>query len=144
MTDNKKAKLIQLIHIGKNKLGLTDDDYRTFIESLTGEKSCSDMNVFQLEEVLKKMKKLGFRIKKMPLRKNEIGRASAAKLRYIKGMWEVCARVKTDVALNNFIKRITGVANIKWLDDPNAQKVILALRKMMIQGGYNPDTKEGA
>lgn len=144
MIYNKKATLIKLIHVGKNKLGFTDDNYRTFIESLTGKKSCSDMTVFQLEEVLKKMKNLGFIIKKMPLGKNEIGRASEAKLKYIKGMWEVCGRVKTNEALNNFIKRITGVSNIRWLDNTTAQKVILALRQMMRQGGYNPDTKEGA
>lgn len=46
-----KDKLIQLIHIQKAKIGLTDDDYRVILESTTGESSCSKLNYSQLFQV---------------------------------------------------------------------------------------------
>lgn len=46
-----KDKLIQLIHIQKGKIGLTDDDYRVILESTTGESSCSKLNYSQLFQV---------------------------------------------------------------------------------------------
>jgi len=58
---------------------------------------------------------------------------------YIKGLWELSARVKTEAALNRFIKRITGVPYLRWLDVKTAQKVILAVRDIAVQAGYDPD-----
>ena len=69
----------------------------------------------------------------------EVGRATAEQIQYIKGLWELSARVKTEAALNRFIKRITGVPYLRWLDVKTAQKVILAVRDIAVQAGYDPD-----
>ena len=68
-----RSKLIQLIHIAKSQVGLSDEDYRAVLESTAKKSSCSDMTVFELNEVLKAMKKLGFRVKKLETKENEIG-----------------------------------------------------------------------
>ena len=138
-----RSKLIQLIHIAKSQVGLSDEDYRAVLESTAKKSSCSDMTVFELNEVLKAMKKLGFRVKKLETKENEIGwDTSKEQLNYIKGMWELVARDKSDRALYRFIKRITGADHPRFMGAVEAQKVILALRKMMADAGLNPDRKE--
>lgn len=140
-----RAKIIQLIHIAKAQVGLSDEDYRAVLESTAKKSSCSEMTLSELDDTLKAMKKLGFRVKKLETKEIEIGwDTSREQLDYIKGMWELVAREKTDRALYSFIKRITGVSHPRFMDATDAQKVILALRKMMADAGYNPDHKENA
>ena len=101
------------------------------------------MTLFELNEVLKAMKKLGFKVKKLETREEEIGwDASKAQMDYIKGMWELVARDKSDRALYKFIKRITEADHPRFMTAKDFQKVIIALRKMMADAGLNPDRKE--
>ena len=138
-----RSKIIQLIHIAKSQIGLSDEDYRAVLESTTKKTSCSDMSLFELDEVLKAMKKLGFKVKKLETKDNEIGwDASKEQMDYIKGMWELVARDKSDRALYKFIKRITGADHPRFMRSVDSQKVIVALRKMMVSAGLNPDRKE--
>ena len=138
-----RSKIIQLIHIAKSQIGLSDEDYRAVLESTAKKTSCSEMSLFELNEVLKAMKKLGFKVKKLETREEEIGwDASKAQMDYIKGMWERVARDKSDRALYKFIKRITGADHPRFMTAKDSQKVIIALRKMMADVGLNPDRKE--
>ena len=138
-----RSKIIQLIHIAKSQIGLSDEDYRAVLESTAKKTSCSEMTLFELNEVLKAMKKLGFKVKKLETREEEIGwDASKAQMDYIKGMWERVARDKSDRALYKFIKRITGADHPRFMTAKDSQKVIIALRKMMADAGLNPDRKE--
>lgn len=138
-----RSKIIQLIHIAKSQIGLSDEDYRAVLESTAKKTSCSEMTLFELNEVLKAMKKLGFKVKKLETREEEIGwDASKAQMDYIKGMWELVARDKSDRALYKFIKRITGAGHPRFMTAKDFQKVIIALRKMMADAGLNPDRKE--
>ena len=99
------------------------------------------MNLSELEAVLKAIKGLGFEVKTMPVKPEDVGRASFEQINYIKGLWELSARVKTEAALNAFVKKITGVPFLGWLDKRDAQKVILAVREIAANAGYNPDRK---
>lgn len=138
-----RSKIIQLIHIAKSQIGLSDENYRAVLESTAKKTSCSEMTLFELNEVLKAMKKLGFKVKKLETREEEIGwDASKAQMDYIKGMWERVARDKSDRALYKFIKRITGADHPRFMTAKDSQKVIIALRKMMADAGLNPDRKE--
>lgn len=142
MKDRRK-KLIQIIHIAKKEIGLVDEDYRAILESVAKKSSCSEMTLFELNGVLVAMQKLGFRVKKLETKKQELGWDTSKKqLDYIKGMWELVARDKSERALYHFINRITGAAHPRFMQATDAQKVIIALRKMMIDAGLNPDKKE--
>lgn len=143
MSNLDRSKIIQLIHIAKSQIGLSDEDYRAVLESTAKKSSCSEMSVFELNEVLKAMKKLGFKVKKMETREEEIGwDTSKEQMDYIRGMWELVARDKSERALYRFIKRITGADHPRFMGAVEAQKVILALRKMVMNAGLNPDRKE--
>ena len=136
----KRQKLIQLIHIGRNKLALSDDAYRAILRGASGKNSCADMTISELEEAMKALRRAGFRVRKrLPLRPENIGQATREQLEYIKGMWELAATYKTDKALNAFIRRVAKVDDIRFLDVQGAQKVILALRAMTVKAGYDPD-----
>ncbi|MDR1250626.1 MAG: regulatory protein GemA [Treponema sp.] len=139
-TADRRKKLIQLIHIGKAKMALTDDAYRAFLEGSTGKHSCTDMSVRQLEAVLRAMRGNGFEQKPCRVKSEDRGGANAAQLEYIRGMWQTCARNKNDAALLAFVNRIAGVKSLRFLTVRTAQKVILALRDMMEQAGFHPDT----
>jgi len=137
---NKRQKLIQLIHVGKNNLALSDDAYRAILLGASGKNSCADMTIPELEKVMKAIKRAGFTFcKHLPLRKEEIGKATRDQLEYIKGMWELAAIYKTEKALNAFIRRVAKVDDIRFLDVQGAQKVILALRAMVVKAGYDPN-----
>lgn len=138
-----RKKLIQLIHIAKSQLGLSDDDYRAVLASVSKKSSCSDMTIFELDEVLKAFNTLGFRVKKLETKEVELGRhTSKEQMDYIKGMWELVSRNKSDSALYSFISRISGAAHPRFMNEKGAQKVIIALRKMMADARLNPDRKE--
>ncbi|MDR1252383.1 MAG: regulatory protein GemA [Treponema sp.] len=137
-----KKKLIQLIHIGKAKLGMDDGAYRAFLEGTAGKQSCADMTERQLAAVLRAMRRNGFSQTPRRVKPQEQGAAHATQLEYIKGMWQKCARNKSDEALLAFVYRITGVKALRFLTVETARKVILALRDMMAKAGFDPDTSE--
>ena len=136
---DKRKKLIQLIHVAKSKLQMSDGDYRALLSGVGGKASSAELTVAELEQVLRAMKSLGFTVKKLPVTELDRGLASDAQLAYIKGMWELVSREKTERSLNRFVRRITGAVHLRFLNVYSAQKVTLALRTMMIDAGYDPD-----
>ena len=141
-TENRRKKLIQLVHIGKAKLGMDDEAYRAFLSGVCGRDSSAKMTIRQLEQVLKAMRTHGFEQTPNRVKPEEKGGATLAQLEYIKGMWAKCARNKNDKALLAFVDRIARVKSLRFLTVHTAQDVILALREMMIKAGFDPDTSE--
>ncbi|MDR0494148.1 MAG: regulatory protein GemA [Treponema sp.] len=141
-SENKRKKLIQLIHVGKSKMGMDEDMYRAFLTGVCGRDSAAKMTVRQLEQALKAMRNNGFVQLLNRVNPLEKGRATLEQLEYIKGMWAVCARNKSEAALAAFVKRVGGVDALRFLNVELAQKVILALRDMMLKAGFDPDTSE--
>jgi len=139
---SRRNKLVRLVHVGKAKMALGDDAYRAFLEGVAKKKSCADMTERQLEAVLRAMRRSGFGKPPERVRPEEQGTASPEQLEYIKGMWQKCARNKSDAALLAFADRIAGVKSLRFLTVHTAQKVILALRDMMAKAGFDPDTSE--
>jgi phage gp16-like protein len=140
--EKKRNSLIQMIHIGKAKLGMSDDAYRAFLAGNCGRDSCKEMTTRQLEQALKAMRNNGFEQAPNRVKPSEKGRATLEQLEYIKGMWAACARNKSDSALAAFVKRIAHVDSLRLLDVERSQKVILALRDIMTKAGHDPDTSE--
>ncbi|MCZ5585907.1 DUF1018 domain-containing protein [Escherichia coli] len=55
-----KQRLIQLIHIARNELGMDEDTYRQMLQGLTGKASTKGMDTTQLNCVLESMKRKAF------------------------------------------------------------------------------------
>ena len=144
-----QKKWIRMIHVAKAKLNVDDESYRALLTGACGVSSAKDIKTWeQYDAVMKAFAKLGF-----VYRSKSFGRASNVEPqkkrnpewitekqeRYIRGLWKLIAKNKSDIALDSFIERITGLASINWLKKKNAADVIVALRKMAAEQGINPD-----
>lgn len=133
MKFNQKIKLIQLIHVGKSKLGLDDELYREVLESTTGKTSSKEMTIAQLNAVLDRMKQLGFDIES----KGKTGvknLADDAQSKLIRHLWlelynagEV--RNNSEKALAKFVENKVHVSALQFLSSENADMIINHLRQ---------------
>ena len=57
-----RNKQLALIHIGKQKLGIDDDDYRDMLEHVAGVRSAAKLDEKGLEAVIKHLRSLGFEV----------------------------------------------------------------------------------
>jgi hypothetical protein len=144
---NRKAKL-SLIHIAKNSVGITDEDYRSLLSGAAGIESAAELEYeYQFNDVMKAFENLGFKStrrgeankKTRPLRTDEWGGTPDQRAK-IEVMWKTCARNPTDKALRIFIKRIAHVDHPRFLNVGLARKVIIALEVMMRKAGFDPAT----
>ena len=93
----QKKRLIQLIHIARNELGMDEDTYRQMLQGLTGKASTKGMDTTQLNCVLESMKKKGFRVK--PARKASSGLPldNHPQSRKIRALWlEMAAQASSE------------------------------------------------
>ncbi|MDR0877245.1 MAG: regulatory protein GemA [Treponema sp.] len=131
---NKKGKMA-LIHIAKNAVAITDEDYRSLLSGAAGIDSAADIEwEYQFTAVMKAFENLGFKSdrkqgKTRPRWEDEWG-GTAGQRAKIEVLWRTCARNKTDKALRAFIKRITHVDHPRFLNAALARKVIIALEVM--------------
>lgn len=73
----QKKKMMQLVHIGKNKLKLDDGTYRAVLWQVTGKESSKDCTAAALRKVVDHMETLGFTV--TPAKKHQAKKPDAAK-----------------------------------------------------------------
>lgn len=140
-----KRKWIQTIHIAKSRTGIEDDAYRALLSGCAGVQSAKEIETWeQYNSVMAAFKAFGFRTLRKDVSKGHANPAwiSASQENYIRGLWELIAHNKDYPSLRKFIRRITGTDDITWLKKKDAAKVIVALRKMALEMGINPDKKD--
>lgn len=130
-----KPKLIQLIHVGKNKLCLDNETYRSLLVGMTGKDSTKVMAVKELLVVLGRMKQLGFQPTRATndTQTSSINNGKKDQLTLIRHLWHSlhelgAVRVNTESAMANYIKKQTKVS-IDELDMTQASSVIESLKK---------------
>jgi len=142
---NSRQGLIRLVHVAKRDLALDDDTYRAMLMSVTGEASSADLTVPQLERVLAHMKRSGFTVRhKTPKDRpresrhtpGELSRniAQDAQSKKIRALWLSlhdmgAVRDCSEAALGAYVKRITHIDALQWLDGDQASHVIETLKK---------------
>ncbi len=72
----QKRKMMQLVHIGKNKLKLDDGTYRHILWQVTGKESSRDCTAASLRKVVDHMETLGFEV--TPAKKHTTKKPDAA------------------------------------------------------------------
>ncbi|HFS8942379.1 TPA: gp16 family protein [Enterobacter roggenkampii] len=137
-----RASLITLIHVAKNDLRLDDETYRALLMRITGETSCRNLRVNQLESVIKALEDNGFSRKKTSKRRPKVALPESDKVRVI---WRNMAHDgflanASEVALDHFIQRMTsrknggeGVATLAWLRGDDLVSVLEGLKKWHIR-----------
>lgn len=149
-----RSQLIQLIHVAKRELALDDEAYFAAIGSVaTGKISCSQLLDRELEALLESLKAAGFKRRVNRVKKPRLSPAAetpvkAAEITKIRAIWITMhqhgfVRDCSETALNSYVQRMTvklnggvGVAEVGWLDEALAFKVLEALkgwhRRLMI------------
>ncbi|EHF4787286.1 regulatory protein GemA [Salmonella enterica] len=130
----ERGKLIQLIHIAKNKLGIDTDTYRQMLLSITGVTSTSTMNPGQLKKVLNVMKDKGFRVKPAAKARSSRPLVDTPQVKKLRALWlemhqQGKVRDSSEVALQAWVKRETGVDKLQWLEPGMASLCIEKLKK---------------
>lgn len=137
--DTERQRLVRLIHVAKRDLRLDDDVYRAALQSATGKTSTTEMTVPELEKTLEAMKSKGFKVRHKTRGTRKGGQASRpvdqeAQARKIRALWlglhrAGIVRDPNESALAAYVKRMTGVEALQWLDEHQASRVIEQLKK---------------
>jgi phage gp16-like protein len=157
-----RAQLIQLAHVAKRELALNDDAYRAAIDSVAkGKTSCAQLLDRELETLLESFKAAGFKRRVNRAKKPRLSPASGvpvkvAEITKIRAIWITMhqhgfVRDGSETALNSYVQRMTvnlnggvGVAEVGWLDEALAFKVLDALVKNERRVPANPQTGKPA
>ncbi|WP_019672276.1 gp16 family protein [Psychrobacter lutiphocae] len=130
-----KPKLIQLIHIGKSKLGLDDGTYRHMLTELTGKDSTKKMTKPELLKVLDNLRDKGFTPAK-PKRAGKLKQACDPQSKLIRSLWlelhdAGAVRNPSERALASYVERQTGKSALQFLSTKDASQVIESLKKWL-------------
>lgn len=138
LVDNRKH-YYTLLQVGKAELGWDDEFYYGIwlpMQGATlknGKYSASTMTIGQLCQAVEVMKGLGFKVKH---KQNPSARklADDGQSKKIRSLWlsmhdEGIVRDSSESSLANYVKRLTGVEALQWLDTRQASGVIEALKK---------------
>ena len=116
-------KLVRALQTGRRKLGMTDEDYRGLLSSVTGGRTTSskELSGEELARALAALRKAGFRTTADP------------QIRKIKSLWYEMhdlgiVRNRSDQAIETYIRRITRAQKIEWCSVEQLQLVIETLK----------------
>lgn len=145
--ENRKEKLA-LIHVARKELSMDDIAYRALLEGAAGIQSSAEIKtVSQFDAIMRSFGILGFK-RKPPLNKHNLVnpeekglKISEGQIHYIRGLWKLASRSKSEEGLNKLIQRIGHVDNIRFLDKKSASAVILTLKDICRKAGFDPERK---
>ncbi len=134
-----RQRLIRLIHVGKRELGLDDEIYRALLMGSVQKDSTSAMSVLELERVLERMKRSGFKVRvksARPPAQSRPGRplAQYPEARKVRALWlflHQLGAVKnpSEEALAAYVKRIAKVDALQWTNGNQTEALIETLKK---------------
>lgn len=132
-----RQRLIRLVHIARRDLRLDADTYRAALRAVTGGKkdSCSAMSAVELQRALDHFKRVGFKVRIKSKDQAEPSRpleqhAMSTKIRAIWLMLHELGAIKdpSEAALAAYVKRITKVEALQWIDGEQFERVIETLK----------------
>ncbi|KDD64499.1 PF06252 family protein [Bordetella bronchiseptica OSU553] len=122
--------------MAKRELGMDDDSYRDALYGATGKRSTSAMSVAELEAVMSHMKRCGFKVRLNPKPSRPLD--LQAESRKIRALWILLRDLgaiqnPSEEALGAYIKRMTGVDALQWINGQQAERVIEGLKKWALR-----------
>ena len=135
----KRNMLIALVHIGSTKIGWDRKGYEEFLFNITGKVSCRQMEVYELQQVVQRLKEAGV-LKDKPKKYDKFGdrgeMASPAMLRKIEFLWsEICYSSRPDVSLRKFVFKVAKVSDISFLTKQKASQVLYVINRIWREHG---------
>lgn len=133
--DARKQRLVQLLHIGRSKLGMDEETYRSLIGNVSKDPartSSKDLSLQELEIALTRMQQAGFSVKPRRPQTRKLADDDQSKL--IRHLW-LClhelgaVRDPSESAMASFVTRQTKIQALQWLSSAQASRVIESLKK---------------
>lgn len=133
-SDEKRMRLIRLIHVARRDLALDEETYRAMLEGVTGKTSSADMNNHELNRVLEHMKRKGFKVRPAASAAPSRALAQFPQALKIRALWRFlhqlgAVRNPSEAALAAYVKRLTGVDALQWITGEQAARIIETLKK---------------
>lgn len=148
---------IQVIHVLKSKLRLSDDDYRVLLAELTrtasapGKTSTKQMNGVELQRVRDHMQGLADRLPGAAPRAarprsraqfDQAKKAASPKERKVWALWhqlgrDGLVRDTSEKALNAWVERTVHVSALRFATGPQLDTLIEALKAWQTRGAEN-------
>lgn len=127
---------IQLIHIAKQQLGMDDETYRAMLFAITRKRSAAELDFAERKNVLDYLKSSGFKVRATGKAKAQPSRALARdpESKKIRALWILlhelgAVKNPAEAALAAYVKRLTKVDDLHWIDGAQAETVIESLKK---------------
>lgn len=142
----RKRAMFAKINIARQQLAIAEDDYRQILLEETGEISLKTLGEAQLEKVLARMTRLGFRA--LPKAGAKSPAAQHPMARKARALWISLYHLgvvhnPSEQALEAFAKRQLGCDKLVWARQSDGFKLIEALKVMAMRGGWmqhDPET----
>lgn len=133
----ERIRLIRLVHVAKRELQMDDDAYRSILAAKFQKESAADLGLLELEALVKHMKICGFKVKRSPKTRRLATDLQSSKIR---ALWLLLhkagvVRDSSEKALASFVKRMTKVEALQWLNSEQASRVIEELKKWLKREG---------
>lgn len=139
--ESRRKQLIKLIHVGRRELGMQDEDYRAMLAgmpALGGKTSSADLGIKGLEIVLRVLKARGFKVRTKAAAGRHANRklADDSQSRLIRSLWiqlhdAGAVRDPSESALASYVRRVTNVDDLAWLNTRQASSVIEQLKSWL-------------
>ena len=138
-----QKKWIKIIHTAKRELHLDDEAYRAVLAGSAGVASSTEIIRWdQYEAVMTAFRVLGFSGRNAKRTDDGIRSPEMITARqeyYIRGLWELASRKKDEESLRSVCRKITGRDDVRFCRKKDATKLILAMRKIAEDAGFDPD-----
>jgi hypothetical protein len=123
---------IALLHVAKQRLGLSDEEWRALLRSHGGCESSRDLTEVGFDQLMHALRVLGFESDHWRDGYGATRRdmASPHQLRLIRALWKQSVDNPTEQALSTFLKRQAAVSHLRFLPEHAAPRVITALKAM--------------
>jgi phage gp16-like protein len=144
--DGRRNAELAKIHLGKKRLGLSDDVYREIIARVcNGKMSAGDLDETERGKLLDEFKRFGFIEGASYTTKLSDFDDREPQARLIRALWADLTAIgalhdSSEKALRNFIKRTAKSDSIIWLTAQQANAVIEGLKAMKARAGHRQNS----
>jgi phage gp16-like protein len=134
--DIRKRELAQ-IHVAKSQLGIDDDTYRAMLWTVARVNSAADLDWAGRKKVIDHLKSKGFKIKsqrKPAKAASSRPMAQDPEAKKIRALWIFLHQLgavhnPSEEALSSYVKRITKVDALQWINGYQAETLIESMKK---------------
>lgn len=142
----ERLRLIRLVHVAKRDLKMPDDDYREVLRTASGGRvdSSAEMTIPELDKAMSHFKlRCGFKVRTKgnsrpatptPSRRQ----ADDPEARKIRALWLMlhelgAVKNSSEAALAAYVKRLTKVDDLHWINGKQAERLIETLKKWALR-----------